>query len=277
MRRATLALAAVLAADPLAAEEGKSGYSLFDPTPRDQMREMSTDRPDQTESAYTVDAGHFQLELDVVSATFDEEFGVSSEGWSLFPVNLKVGLRNNVDLQLMLDPYVRVRVEDDGTGAEQEFSGFGDVTTRVKINFWGNDGGATALAIMPFVKWPLSESEVRNGELEGGIIVPFAWGFAERWGLGAMTEVDFLADVDGDGYYAAWVNSVTTGYDLTGSLAMYLELFAQVASGFPSRIQADLGWTLGIGDDMQLDWGCNFGLSDSAPDFNPFVGFSARF
>lgn len=28
------------------------------------MRDFETDRPDVTESAYTVDAGHFQLETD---------------------------------------------------------------------------------------------------------------------------------------------------------------------------------------------------------------------
>jgi hypothetical protein len=38
----------------------KSAFSLFNPTPRELMREMSTDRPDTTESPYTVDAGHFQ-------------------------------------------------------------------------------------------------------------------------------------------------------------------------------------------------------------------------
>ena len=42
----------------------KSIYTLFHPTPREWMREMSTDRPDQTESPNTVDAGHFQVELD---------------------------------------------------------------------------------------------------------------------------------------------------------------------------------------------------------------------
>jgi hypothetical protein len=32
---------------------------------------MSTDRPDKTESAYTVDAGHFQFEADLVSFGID--------------------------------------------------------------------------------------------------------------------------------------------------------------------------------------------------------------
>lgn len=52
----------------------KSSYSLLNPTPRELMREMSTDRPDATESPYTVDAGHFQAEL----SFFD--FSRSDEG-----------------------------------------------------------------------------------------------------------------------------------------------------------------------------------------------------
>ena len=40
-------------ADP----KDKSGYTLLTATPANLMRDMSTDRPDQTESPYTVDAG----------------------------------------------------------------------------------------------------------------------------------------------------------------------------------------------------------------------------
>src|SRR5687767_2381830 len=54
----------------------KSGYHLFDPTPRALMREMSTDRPDTTESPRTVDAGHFQLEMSFVDFTREDEDGV---------------------------------------------------------------------------------------------------------------------------------------------------------------------------------------------------------
>ena len=40
------------------ADPNKSQYNLFNPTPRALMREMSTDRPAKTASAYAVDAGH---------------------------------------------------------------------------------------------------------------------------------------------------------------------------------------------------------------------------
>ncbi|MEO8821382.1 MAG: hypothetical protein ABI267_05890 [Ginsengibacter sp.] len=46
------------------ADSSKSGYTIFNPTPKKLMRDFETDRPDVTESAYTVDAGHFQLETD---------------------------------------------------------------------------------------------------------------------------------------------------------------------------------------------------------------------
>src|SRR5512140_1526866 len=49
----------------------KSGYNLFHPTPHDLMRELTPDRPDKTESPYTVDAGHLQLEMDAATFTLN--------------------------------------------------------------------------------------------------------------------------------------------------------------------------------------------------------------
>ena len=65
-------LAAVLApAGEKPAAPGKSTCHLFNPTPREAMRELSTDRPDQTESPFTVDAGHVQVEMDLATFTYD--------------------------------------------------------------------------------------------------------------------------------------------------------------------------------------------------------------
>ena len=42
-------------------------YNLFHPVPKNEMKEMATDRPDVTESAYTVAPGHFQIESDLIN------------------------------------------------------------------------------------------------------------------------------------------------------------------------------------------------------------------
>src|SRR4051812_390436 len=84
----------------------KRSFTLLHPTPPALVREMSTDRPDKTESPFTVDAGHFQLEMDVVNYTYDrhnsDHSAIRAESLSVAPVNLKVGLLNNVDLQVIL-------------------------------------------------------------------------------------------------------------------------------------------------------------------------------
>ena len=90
----------------------KSGYNLFHPTPHDLMRELTPDRPDKTESPYTVDAGHFQLEMDVVTFTLNRSNDARIEAWNVAPVNIKIGLLNNVDLQFIFDNYLYVRTED---------------------------------------------------------------------------------------------------------------------------------------------------------------------
>jgi hypothetical protein len=48
----------------MAQEKGR--YSLFDPTPDQLLRDMTTDRPDTTESPFTVDAGRLQVETNLL-------------------------------------------------------------------------------------------------------------------------------------------------------------------------------------------------------------------
>lgn len=259
----------------------KSHYNLFHPTPRDQMREMSTDRPDQTESAYTVDAGHFQVEMDLASAVFDRDRSgggdVRTTGWGT-SLNLKAGLLNNVDIQFVLDPYVQTRIEDNTSGTQDTASGFGEFQTRLKVNLWGNDGGTTAFAMMPFVKWPLAESSLRNGKLEGGAIFILGCELPAGWGSAVMTEFDFVANSTG-GYDTEFVNSITFSHDIVGKLGGYVEFFSVVspAGNGDWQGQFDVGLTYAVNGNLQLDTGCNFGVTESAPDFNPFIGLSLRY
>lgn len=260
----------------------KSAYSLMRPVPVELMRDLSTDRPDQTESPYTVDAGHFQLEMDLVTYTRDHDTSsgadVELSEWNVAPMNLKLGLTNHVDIQLMFDPQIATRETDRATGAVTKAAGVGDLTTRVKINFWGNDGGSTAFAIMPFVKWPLAASDIRNGKTEGGVIFIFGAELPAGWGTAVMTEVDWVSDGTG-GRDREWINTITFAHDLTTRLGGYFEFVAVTgdAPGFKWQGQFDAGLTYAIDANTQLDLGCNFGVTRSAPDYQPFVGLSRRF
>ncbi len=258
----------------------KSGYHLFNPVPANLLRELATDRPDQTEGPGTIDAGHLQLEMDLANATFDRHSpdGVRTESWSIAPLNIRIGLLTNLEFDIILDNYVLERTKEPGARHYDRTSGFGDITVRFKYNFWGNDGGTTAFGVIPFVKLPLDESNLRNGKTEGGLILPLSINLPGDWELGMMTEWDFVSD-GGSGYDHEFVNSITASHAIVGKLNGYVEFFSVVgtARGFDWIGQADVGLTWAVTDNLQFDCGCNFGVTKAAPDYNPFVGVSVRF
>jgi len=261
----------------------KSGFNLFNPTPRNLLRELSTDRPDKTESPYTVDAGHFQIESDLVNFSYDAFNGDPSdtraESWSFANTNFKVGLLNNVDLQLVVSTFNHVRLEDQTARTVDEISGFGDIITRLKINVWGNDGGTTAFGVMPFVKFPTAQNNLGNDAVEGGLILPLAVSLPAEWALGLMTQFDFARDTSGSGYHPEFINTITVSHSIVGELSGYVEFFSSVSTEGESDWigTVDLGVTYGVTDDIQLDAGVNIGVTRAADDFNPFVGISWRF
>ncbi|MEO6588480.1 MAG: transporter [Pyrinomonadaceae bacterium] len=274
-----LGISLFMTMSPLVRAAEKSGYTLLNPVPAALMRELSTDRPDLTESAYTVDAGHFQIEMDVVNYSHNRADSVRTETLGIAPLNLKAGLCNNVDFQLVLEPYTSVRIKDEKNGTVERHRGFGDITPRVKINLWGNDSGPTALALMPFVKFPSNQDNLGNDAVEGGLIVPFACELPAGWGMGATSALGCMEDASGGGHHPEFVNSIAFGHDIAGKLAGYIEFFSLVSTDDNARWigSVDCGFTYALTADIQLDAGINIGVTSSAPDFNPFLGLAWRF
>jgi len=274
-----IALGAINAAGTEVGTTDKSQYTLFNPTPREHMRELSADRPDLTETPFTVDAGHFQIEMDAVKYSYNNDKSIRTESLSVGVMNLKVGLCNRADLQLVLEPYTWERIRDRGAGTTERHRGFGDITTRVKVNLWGNDGGTTALALMPFVTFPTSQDDLGTDAVEGGLIIPFAAELPAGWGMGATTAMGYLEDADGSGCHPEFINTVAFGHDIAGKLAGYIEFFSLVSTDddAPWIGSVDFGFTYGLTEDIQMDAGINVGVTSSADDFNPFCGITWRF
>src|SRR6185295_19961431 len=144
---------------------------------------------------------------------------------------------------------------------------------RLKVNFWGNDGGPTALAMMPFVKFPSNQDGLGNDAIEGGVIFPLAVELPSGWSMGFTTVFAFLRNEADNGNHAGFINSITLGHALYGKLGGYVEFFSEVSTERNARWvgTADLGLTYGLTDNIQLDAGINIGVTRAAGDFNPFL------
>ncbi|WP_375427750.1 transporter [uncultured Sphingomonas sp.] len=237
-------------------------------------REFSADRPGKTESPYTVDAGRFQIELEVASYTRDRTDDMREETVAVAPINLKLGLDRATDLQVIIEPYLHRTITDQSRGTSETSDGFGDVTVRLKRNLWGDDGGPTAFALMPFVRLPTNAGDLGAGKVEFGIIAPLAIKLSERVDLAVMTELDVIED-DARGYQASLINSAVVDFALTERLGAYAELFTERSDDWV--VTGDVGVTYALSDDTQLDAGVNLGITRAADDLAVSVGVSRRF
>lgn len=257
-------------------------YTLFNPTPPQLMREFQTDRPDLTEGPYTVDAGHWQFEMDLASFSLDRRGQDPTErefqSLVLLDPTIKLGLLNNLDAELIATPLAWQRDQRVGVPTRQDW-GTGDTLFRLKLNLWGNDDGASALGLLPYLKLPTNLHGFGNHFVEGGLIVPLTLKLPGEFELDAMTEFDALHNGT-RGYHLNWVNSVALHRDLIkDKLNGYVEFFGSVSREPHSGPveTADVGLLYLLAPNVQLDCGINFGLTRAAVDYNPFVGLSFRF
>jgi hypothetical protein len=268
--------------EPTRTTPDKSCFKLFNPVPGDLMRELAADRPDKTDCPFTVDAGHIQIEMDFANLTYNRPN--SRRGNTRFtavdvaPVNIKAGLLNNLDLQLVFTSIRTEKIEDRDTGTVQRKSGFDGITPRFKLNVCGNDGGFFALGLIPFVKLPVNTDHLGNDFVEGGVAVPYSFDVS-GWDVGLQATLRASRDDAGDGYHGEFDNSISIGHSLIGKFSIAAEFFSSVSTERDAEWvgTVDTWLTYQINKDMRLDGGVYLGVTLAADDWHPWLGMTWRF
>lgn len=258
-----------------AQHETNQKYSLFNPVPRSQMREMETDRPDVTESPYTVDAGHFQYETDLTRLIKEKSDLLKTNTLLVNQANLKIGITGNTAIQIGWQSYGWQKEKELNTDSVIKTNGIGDVTLRIKQNIMGNDNGNFALAILPYVKFPTSKYD-EESRFEGGLIVPMSYKFSGGWKLGVQVEVDRLKDLDQSSMHTEFLQTLTISHPLSKGIDGIAETYYtydfkahQLANYINAAIQIE------IIKDFKMDAGVNYGIQHTAAK-HYFIGASYR-
>lgn len=282
MKNTLLIFSLALAATASAGDPPKGAYSIFNPVPPDKLREFDTDRPDQAVGAHTVDAGHIYAELDFANYTLDRHSvdGTETDQWNVAPVNLRIGLLPSVELDLQYDGYFNLRTRDRTAGKTETRSGAGDLSLRSKINLFGNDGGKLGVAIFPLLRLPTSTAGLASRSVEGGIGVALSATLPGGFSLTASADFEFIRNLSDAYYVVDYLDAISISHDLgIKEISGFVEFASEVSSESPSpaACQVDAGILWQIGDHLQLDAGCYFGVTRNAPDYLPFAGLSMRF
>jgi hypothetical protein len=273
-----------LGASDLSMAGEKSRYSLFAPTPDRLLRDMTTDRPDTTESPFTIDAGRVQIESNVFSyaRSRPDAAGIAEDSFEFATTNVRIGLTNEAEINFVWHAYGSVRAEHGGVHAGRN-SGTGGFDIRGKINFWGNDTFeqvGSALAVLPFVTLPTDAGNGISPEfVEGGFIVPLAVTLPHNFGLGINGGAVWIRNEDASGHHAEYTGTASLAYEWSDQLGTYCEIAVTLNTGDPRGDVVVLGGglTYAVNDNLQLDAGVNFGVTDASDRFSPFIGLAQRF
>jgi hypothetical protein len=259
----------------------KSQYTLFNPTPAKCMREFDPDRPDITDSPFTVDAGHIQFESGLFNYSLsrpDAEGSVTEE-FDFGATDIRLGITNYAELGLFVQPLNVVHTRFPSSSLDTWHSGPGSLDLHAKFNLFGNDNfektGAIALGLLPSLEIPTEGGE----HVQGSVAVPFAIKLSDKAELELMTEYDFVHNGTGSGYHVEFLNSASASYDWTSKLSTYFEVATLFGNEDPSGgiVILGTGVLYKFGHDWQFDFGSNFGVTRASDRINPFVGLTKRF
>lgn len=260
----------------------KSGYTIFNPTPPDLLRDFATDRPTRANIPYTIDAGQVQVESDLGFFTHDSftKSRTTTNTWNVLSPIFKAGLTNNIQADVVFSGlYNTTDVRNHAGGPTQRMEGFGDVSLRAKINLWGNDGGDTAFALMPYVKLPTNTGRVGNDIVEGGVFMPLAINLPASFTMIVMPQFDAQKNVNDNGTHAHFSQLVNVNRPIVENVTGYVELYADESArnGVGTFYTLDFGLAWVIAPNLQLDVGTYIGLNKAAPDLQAYVGIARRF
>ena len=249
-------------------------YNLFNPIPKKQMKEMETDRPDVTESAYTIAPGHFQVETDSYKFIRNSNGETSSTAHIFNLGNYKLGLSERSDIQFVIPAYVSNNLRERSTNKIiGKTEGFDDITLRFKYNIWGYTGGKTALAALPYISFPTS-SFSHNG-VQGGIVFPFALRISEGLDFGTQVEIDILK-ADDTKYHPEYSFTFTFGKSFSSKIGAFAESAVSYSTYFNhTDLFVNGGIIYSISGNFNIDAGFNYGINKQA-DKIYFTGFSFR-
>lgn len=258
----------------------KSRYTLFDPTPERLMRDLTTDRPDTTETPFTVDAGHVQIEQNLLGyfrsrADFE---GTIANTFDIVTSNIRIGVTNSAEFDVLVRPHGVFRTQ------ALRRSGPGGLDLRAKFTLWGNDtfeeAGATALAMLPYVTIPIDRTNGIGPEVVGGgMVAEFAVKFNNTFNLGINANAFYTKDSGSSDYYAVYMLSASLGQVWTEKFGTYYEVIAGFDRSDPlgEAVLLGGGITYKVTPNVQIDGGVNLGVTPAAPRINPFVGLTTRF
>jgi hypothetical protein len=238
---------------------------------QDEVPELVTDRPDQTEASRVVPAGTLQLETGFIVE--NKETNLEKQRALVYNTSLfRYGLSKRFELRLGL-AYLENRTEFKEMDSVHTVHGFSPLYTGFKIQILEEDGWIPETALIGGLVLPFSAAEEFKPQNTGvGMRFSMSHTLSNRFSLGYNLGAEYLGESSAPWFFY----SVALGAGITDRLGMYIEGFGWIPEqDIPSHL-FDGGFTYLVTPVFQLDISAGFGLNEEALDNYLSAGLTFR-
>ncbi|AWM13488.1 hypothetical protein DI487_06190 [Flavobacterium sediminis] len=223
---------------------------------------INTDRPDQTETAFLVPKGRFQME---------NGFSYTKHTSKSYNINFienlwKYGFSEKIEFRMITE----LTKEKDET---QEVSGFRPIAFGTKIKLTEENGIFPKISLIAHAHLVKSASKAFRNEKWAP---EFRLTFLHNLHHNQTFSYNLGTEWDTNDLFPVYIYTVSYGYSITGRLGVYAEVFGNLTKKEPAQHLFDGGFTYLISSDFMVDCSAGLGLNSAAPKYYWATGFSFR-
>jgi len=282
----TIALNTLLAASLIAEEP----YRI----PHAELSDLTTDRPDFTESAETVDRGwvHHEMTLFQYSEDFDGVDG-SRVAWNYGSSLFRVGLLQDWELRLGWNGYSNTRTHDStGANPTDTVGGGGDTNFGFKSKLSIQEAWIPSTAIIYSLSLPTGASNVSSESVDPFVKLCWSYDITERLAVSGNFNFSLLnpdvaaidpatgaPDATARNRHVQFQPTISFGYSLLDWWGVFTEYYTShnLHRSIPDQHFFDTGFTFLVTKNLQFDVFTNVGLTKPSTDLVIGTGVSYRF
>jgi hypothetical protein len=239
----------------------------------DEPEPISPDRAGAATSTTTVAPGAVQLETGLAYAR--ERIGGSpTERRFSVEAAVRAGVSDHLELGFLGEPLVRLRGAEDDTD-------HGDFTLTAKYRVLDATEGAwrPSLALMPFVKLPVTEAPIGSGKTDFGALLLASFALPGQVSLDVDAGLAAVGQSRPGGYLLQAIVAAGASRDLTDWLSLFSDLVYASRDERAARdgVVLDAGLIWRPTRDVALDASVVTSLAGPGPDWAVRGGVSIRF
>lgn len=211
--------------------------------------QLVTDRPDQTESSSTVEAGNLQIESGILIGF--EENGTFSTRQFLFPTNLfRYGLTKGIEIRVLS------QFEDIKIGSKST-QGISDIELGAKIQILKDEDKNTEIAFLSHLLIPSGTKELTGDKFGTINKISVSHKLNENLGLGYNLGYNYFGENSGD-----FTFSLAVGAEISKKVGIYIETFGEMEQLEEFAVNFDSGFTYLAKENLQFDFSFGTGLNN---------------